>query len=85
MAAELTCARRTRKIAEENGDPHVATNFLSAKENQENSVQTPHLCKEDKKGLNETQTTIFSPIRLVVNEMCGLFVLHRYAQRFECN
>ena len=60
MAAELTYARRTRKIVEENGDQ-----ILLRKENKtnQNGFWTPLAHKEDKKGLNEPQTTIFSPMR----------------------
>ena len=45
MAAELTCARRARKIVEENGEP-----ILPRKENKkkkENGVRTPLVPKED--------------------------------------
>ena len=55
MAAELTCARRTKKFLEENGDQ-----ALLHKENKKNGIQTPLVRKEDKKGGNEPQTTIFN-------------------------
>ena len=50
---------------------------------KENGIWTPLVHKEDKKGLNEHQMTIFSTIRLIVIKSCGPFVLHRYAWRFE--
>ena len=65
MTSELACVRKARKIVEENGDQ-----ILLCKENkkkQKNGVRTPLVHKEDKKGLNEPQTTIFSPLRSVVN------------------
>ena len=56
MAAELTCARRTRKIVEENGEQ-----IPLHKENKKKKRKwrTPLIPKEDKKGLNKPQTTIF--------------------------
>ena len=77
MAAELTCARRTRIIVEEDGEQ-----ILLRKENKKkkNGVRTPLVPKEDKKGLNEPQTTIFhlSPIRSVVKEYCRDARIPRY-------
>ena len=55
MAAELTCARRTKDFLEENGDQ-----VLLRKENKKNGIRTPLVRKEDKKGGNEPQTTIFN-------------------------
>ena len=48
MAAELTCARRTKNFLEENGDQ-----VLLRKENKKNDIRTPLVRKEDKKGGNE--------------------------------
>ena len=75
MATELTWARRTRKIAEENGDPHAATKFFCARRTRKKKKKKKMAfellsCSRrimDKKGLNEPQTTIFSPIRSVVS------------------
>ena len=70
MAAELTCARRTRKIVEENGE-QILRKENKKKKKKENGVRTPLMPKEDKKGLNEPlkqPSSIFSPIRSVVNE-----------------
>ena len=55
MAAELTCARRTRKIVEENGEQ------ILRKENKK---------KKKRKALTNLKrpSSIFSPIRSVVNE-----------------
>ena len=58
MAAELTCARRTRKIVEENGEQILRKENKKEKK-KENGVQTPLMPKDDKKGLNKPQTTIF--------------------------
>ena len=55
--AELTCTRRTRKIVEENGEQVLRKN--KEKKKKENGVATHLVPKEDKKGLNEPQTTIF--------------------------
>ena len=63
MAAELTCARRTKKFLEENGDQ-----VLLRKENKKNGIRTPLVRKEDKRGGNEPQTTIFNP--LTVTSVC---------------
>ena len=68
MAAELNCARRTRIIVED------GKQILLRKENKkkkENGFGTPLVPKEDKKGLNEPQMTIFylPPIRSVVKGM----------------
>ena len=54
MAAELTCARRIKKFLEENGDQ------VLRKENKKNGIRTLLVRKEDKKGGNEPQTTIFN-------------------------
>ena len=40
MAAELSCARRTRKLAEENGD-QIFLRKENKKKIKENGVQTP--------------------------------------------
>ena len=69
MAAGLTCAR---KLVEENGKQ-----ILLRKENKkkrEKGVRTPLVPKEDKKGLNEPQTTIF----LLVNESTAGMLEFRY-------
>ena len=57
MAAELTYSR-TRKIVEENGE-QILLRKENKKKKKENGVRTPLVPKEDKKGLNEPQTTIF--------------------------
>ena len=59
MAAELTCARRTKNFLEENGDQVL-------------------LRKEDKKGTNEPQTTIFN----LLTDKIGL---HWHDRQFECD
>ena len=59
MAAELTCARRTKNFLEENGDQVF-------------------LRKEDKKGTNEPQTTIFN----LLTDKIGL---HWHDRQFECD
>ena len=71
MAAELTCASRTKHFLEENGDQ-----VLLRKENKENGIQTPLVRKEDKKGGNEPQTTIFN-----LTDKIGL---HWHDRQFEC-
>ena len=72
MAAELTCARKTKKFLEENGDQ-----VLLRKENKKNGIRTPLVRKEDKKGGNEPQTTIFN---LLTDEIG----LHWHDRQFEC-
>ena len=57
IAAELTCTRKTRKIVEENGEQILRKE--NKKNKKENGLQTPLVPKEDKKGLNKPQTTIF--------------------------
>ena len=85
MAAELTCARRTKNFVEENGD-----RVLLRKENKKNGIRTYtykliRLCirttlarKEDKKGGNEPQTTIFN----LLTDKIGL---HWHDRQFECD
>ena len=53
MAAELTYARRTIKIVDENGDQILLHKEKKKKNPKETGVRTPLVCKEDKKGLNE--------------------------------
>ena len=72
MATELTCARRTKNFLEENGDQ-----VLLRKENKKNGIQTPLVRKEDKKGGNEPQTTIFN----LLTDKIGL---HWHDRQFEC-
>ena len=76
IAAKLTCAKR-RKIVKENGR-QIFLRKENKKKKTQNGVWTPPVHKEDDKGLNEPQTTIFSPITLVVNWSCSPFVLHMY-------
>ena len=64
MASELTCARRTRKIVEDNGD-YILLRKESKK--KKNGVRTSLVPKEDKKNLKRP-SSIFSPIRSVVNQ-----------------
>ena len=73
MAAELTCARRTKNFLEENGD-----RVLLRKENKKNGIRTPLMRKEDKKGGNEPQTTIFN----LLTDKIGL---HWHDRQFECD
>ena len=72
MAAELTCAR-TKNFIEENGDK-----VLLRKENKKNGIRTPLMRKEDKKGGNEPQTTIF-------NLLTDRFALACHDRQFECD
>ena len=51
MAAELNCARRTRKIVEENAEQILRKE--NKKKKKGNGVRTPLVPKEDKKGLND--------------------------------
>ena len=51
MAAEFTCARRTRKIVEENDEQILRKE--NKKKKKENGVRTPLMPKEDKKRLND--------------------------------
>ena len=60
MAAELTCARRTRKIVEENGEQILRKE--NKKKKKKKTTFELLMPKEDKKGLNEPQTTIFHPL-----------------------
>ena len=71
MAAELTCAR-TKNFLEENGDQ-----VLLRKENKKNGIRPPLVRKEDKKGGNELQTTIFN----LLTDKIGL---HWHDRQFEC-
>ena len=48
-------AQEEQKLLEENGD-----RVLLRKENKKNGIRTPLVRKEDKKGGNEPQTTIFN-------------------------
>ena len=72
MAAELTCARRTKIFLEENGDR------VLLRKNKKNGIRTPLVRKEDKKGGNEPQTTIFN----LLTDKIGL---HWHDRQFECD
>ena len=73
MAAELICTRRTKIFLVENGD-----RVLLRKENKKNGIRTLLVRKEDKKGGNEPQTTIFN----LLTDKIGL---HWHDRQFECD
>ena len=67
-------AQEEQKVfLEENGD-----RVLLRKENKKNGIRTPLVRKEDKKGGNEPQTTIFN----LLTDKIGL---HWHDRQFECD
>ena len=65
-----------KNFLEENGD-----RVLLRKENKKNGIRTPLVRKEDKKGGNEPQTTIFN----LLTDNGDKIGLHWHDRQFECD